>query len=234
LSNNGMNQTGKSYVPDVAPTFPAGYPKRYALKIVGTEMKDFVQFIQDEWAAISSAPVTFILLLISLKERIESFKDRLEAKDDQLTEYRERLHLLPTSETTYSRLSNAELKNKTLDVVHHVRDFLKNRKEKQDRILYSDQRANHRDMSEEQRKKLWHQETNALMRESTETNADYNRDFKVDTILLRDELLSRLPSSAKNEREYRTYEHPTNPIGMGMVADDLERLAKSLPSKGGA
>ncbi len=216
-------------------------------------MKDFVQFIQDEWAAISSAPVTFILLLIigfgaafyvvnwryegiveSLKERIESFKDRLEAKDDQLTEYRERLHLLPKSETTYSRLSNAELKNKTLDIVHRIRDFLQNRKEKQDRILYSDKRANLRDMSEEQRNKLWHQETNALMRETTETNADYNRDFNVDTILLRDELLSRLPSNSKNEREYRTYEHPANPIGMGMVADDLERLAKSLPSKGGA
>ena len=26
--NNGINQTGKSCVPDVAPFFPAGYPKR--------------------------------------------------------------------------------------------------------------------------------------------------------------------------------------------------------------
>lgn len=216
-------------------------------------MKEFVQLIQNEWVTISSAPVTFVLLLIiafgvaffvtnwryegivdSLKERIESFKERLEAKDDQLMEYRERLHLIPAAESTYSRFTNVELKQKSLDVVSQIRDFLKNRNEKLNDNLFSGRRANLQSMSEEDRQKLWHQETNASMRAYRLLNADYNRDFRVDTILLRDELLSRLPPNAKNEKEYRTYERPTNPIGISIVADDLERLAKSLPSKGGA
>lgn len=216
-------------------------------------MKDFLGFIQSEWTAISSAPITFILLLItsfgaafyianwryegiveSLKERIELFKERLEAKDGQLGEYRERLHLLPTTETTYSRFTNAELKQKTLDVVGRIRELLNSRNEKQHDLIFPIEPKNYQNMSEEESHKLWQRKTNALVKEIAETIAIYVRDFKVDTILLRDELLSRLPNSAKNERQYRTYEYPTNPIGIGIVADDLERLSKSLPSKGGS
>lgn len=58
---------------------------------------------------------------------------------------------------------------------------------------------------------------------------EYDKRFKVETIVLRDELLTRLPNESKNEQGYARYEHPVNPIGMGMVADDLERLAKLLP-----
>jgi len=195
-----------------------------------------------------SAPVTFILFFVlafgaaffvarwryeglgeSLRERIETLKDRIQGKDEQINEYRERLHLIPIDATAYSRLTNSELQQRALKVVAEIREFLRERGERQYRSLFSGWRTGMTEMTEDQKRRAWQEETNALMQDSLQTSAAYDTRFKVDTILLRDELLGRLPSTAKNQREYSTYEHPTNPIGMGMVADDLERLAKSVP-----
>jgi hypothetical protein len=52
--------------------------------------------------------------------------------------------------------------------------------------------------------------------------------FKANAIVLRDELLSRLPSYARDDRWYSCYEHADDAAGMAVVADDLERLAESL------
>lgn len=53
--------------------------------------------------------------------------------------------------------------------------------------------------------------------------------YKIDTILYRDGLLELLPSSIKNIRPEHIdtmYTHPTNPLGIREVIDDLEYLAK--------
>jgi hypothetical protein len=52
---------------------------------------------------------------------------------------------------------------------------------------------------------------------------------RVEAITLRTELLLRLPPDVANRKvPAGLYDHPTNPIGVGMVIDDLERLAKLL------
>ncbi len=84
--------------------------------------------------------------------------------------------------------------------------------------------------SEEEKQRIWDSHSNQLISESYEICGEYDRRFKVDALLLRDELLSRLPKEAK-KRAYSLYEHPINPICRGMVADDLERMAKSLELK---
>jgi hypothetical protein len=204
------------------------------------------EFIQREWTTLASAPFTFAGFAIlafgaaffvarwryeaiveGLRERIAGQQERLDAKDQQVTEYLERLHLLPTV-TAYSRLSNADLQVRTLSVVAEVRQFLAQTQQKQYDALLGGGRANYENMTEEERHRVWTEETNAHMRAFLDIGAGYDQRFKVDTIVLRDELLSRLPPTSKNERVFGTYEHPTNPIGMGMVADDLERLAKLL------
>ena len=211
-------------------------------------MAELLRYIQTEWATLVSAPLTFMLFGIlafgaaffiarwryegigeSLRERIDTLKDRIQGKDEQINEYRERLHLIPADATSYSRLTNNELQQRALKVVTEVREFLRERGERQYRSLFSGWRRGITEMTEDQKRRAWEEETNALMQDSLQTSTAFDARFKVDTILLRDELLSRLPSTAKNQREYGTYEHPTNPIGMGMVADDLERLAKSIP-----
>ncbi len=64
---------------------------------------------------------------------------------------------------------------------------------------------------------------------SSKVNSDYDRRFKTDTIALR-ELLSRLPGSVRSEYPGTSYEHPTNPISMGMVGDDWNGWGNYYPS----
>jgi hypothetical protein len=65
----------------------------------------------------------------------------------------------------------------------------------------------------------------------TALNSEYDAKFKVTAIVLRDELLTRVKRPQPDGPEAHMYEHPTNPIGMGIVADDLERLALLLRFK---
>jgi hypothetical protein len=209
-------------------------------------MKDVIEFLKNEWSVLSAAPFTFIsFFVLSLgttfllarwryegivetnKERIESLKERLESKDELLDDYRQRLHLIPASGSAFSQLSNWDLKQRALNTVAQIRAFLE--EIRLNDTLLTTNRPRYEGMTEEEKDMAWQQETTKLLLESVKANSQYDSKFKVDTILLRDELLSRLPTEAKNEMEYRTYEHPTNPIGMGIVADDLERLAKSIP-----
>lgn len=81
--------------------------------------------------------------------------------------------------------------------------------------------------TEEERNRLWQENTNESMRHSLARNSEYDRRFKGDSIVLRDELAARLHISP-DKRTASLYEHPTNPIGMEMVAADLEVMAKRL------
>jgi len=60
--------------------------------------------------------------------------------------------------------------------------------------------------------------------------AEFEKRFKVDAILLRDEMNSRLPQEMKQETESSRsrYEHPVNTFCIREISDDLERKAKSL------
>lgn len=86
------------------------------------------------------------------------------------------------------------------------------------------------EMTDQQRHEAWQAETAAMVRASSEVSSDWDTNFKVRSMQLRDELLKRvvdLPTPA-NPGFVARYEHPTNPIGMGMVVDDLERMTLAL------
>lgn len=212
------------------------------------DIYDFIQFIKRNWQTFKSAWLAFIIVLlvggivgyligrwkyqriVQIKnERIAQKDDQLVAKDDLIAEYRERLHLTPTTDTSYSRLTNNELKQKALEVVSQTRDFLRERNERDTRLRDSEWEEMFAAKSEEEKHRIWNKFVTITMESSQKLISDYKEKFKVDTILLRDELLSRLPKDARDDNSYSMYEHPINPIGMEIVATDLERLAKSLP-----
>jgi hypothetical protein len=102
--------------------------------------KDAIEILQKEWGVLSSAPWAFAIssvvvfsvaftaikwrydgIVENLRERLETMKERLTAKDTQLDEYRERLHLVPASGSEFSRLTHAELKQRTLKLVDDLR-----------------------------------------------------------------------------------------------------------------
>ena len=57
---------------------------------------------------------------------------------------------------------------------------------------------------------------------------EFDQKYKVDAILLRDELLARLPTSEKNVQTERRYESTVNTFCIRTIVDDLEKKAKLL------
>jgi hypothetical protein len=71
------------------------------------------------------------------------------------------------------------------------------------------------------------------IRESDAAHDSFMRQYKekywADAILLRNELLRRLPKNLRQPQLSGIYQYPTNVLGVEAIADNLELLAKSLP-----
>jgi hypothetical protein len=203
-------------------------------------VKEFVEFLQREWVTIAAAPFTFLLAAILVSALayaasrwrhggiIELLRARLAAKDQQISEYRERLHLVPADGSIFSKQSHGELQNEALKFVATLREWLAARRAQDSDRQHQQWVAMTRATDEEQRKVLWDAHTGDLLRSGTSLNSEYDAKFKVKAIVLRDEMLSRVKHPDPQAPASHMYDHPTNPIGMGMVADDLERLAHLL------
>jgi hypothetical protein len=203
-------------------------------------VKEFLEYLQRERATVAAAPLTFLIAAVLVgglayaasrwkhSAIIELLRERLAAKDQQLDEYRERLHLVPAHGSEFSKQSHAELKAAALKLAANMREWLDTRNEQDSQRQYQQWTAMCRATDEVQRKMLWDAHTNDLIRSSTAMNAEYDSKFKIRAIILRDELLTRVQRPDQKSHAHNMYEHPTNPIGMRMVADDLELLARLL------
>lgn len=172
-------------------------------------IQKFLEHASTEWEALRSAPVAFALVALiaflvsyvivkwscaaklrALKGQLGGFNERLDAKDRQLAEYRERLDVGSSGRLSYSGLGNVDLKASALGWVWELREY--------------------------------------QVAGEEESQAACLEQFKANAIVLRDELLSRLPSYARDDRWFSFYENAADAAGMSVVADDLERLAESL------
>lgn len=203
-------------------------------------LKEVIEYLSKEWDVIRRAPVTIILVGVicfivayqvarwRYEGILELNCERLAVKDDQLDEYRERLHFLPAHGSEYSRLSHSELQSKALKFVSDLRKWLAVRQSENSRRMSQQWLAMSQANDEAARKRLWNEYTADLIQSSTSMKNEYDAKFKVIAIVLRDELLTRIQHPGSSSSASHIYEYPTNPIGMGMVADDLERLARLL------
>lgn len=203
-------------------------------------MKELFDYLEREWEFVSSAPFAFLIssaLVASLAYAasrwkhsgiIELLRERLAAKDQQLDDYRERLHLAPASGSSFSKQSHTELQTEALKFVASLRDWLSLRHGQDAERQHQQWVAMTRAADEAEKKRLWDAHTADLIKSSAMLNSEYDAKFKVKAIVLRDELLSRVKHPEPTGHAHQMYDHPTNPIGMGMVADDLERLARLL------
>jgi len=187
--------------------------------------------LKEEWGNIKKYPFSFLfsILFASLiiyfaldkfifQERFEILKEKISLKSDeirlldaQLKVYRNKKLLI--GETTFSRLSNKELKEKAKDIFKKFQSiYLKYEKEREKYIYSFDT-------------KDWNKELSlsfALLN-------IYEKDYKIDMILLREEMLSRLPKKFGKKSDINNYKYPTNPLGIRSVLDDFQMLFKSLP-----
>ena len=213
-------------------------------------MDKFFEYISKEWNVISQAPFAFLILgalmfalaylaakwkftviVDEVNAKHETLKERLLLKTEQAETYKDRA--LKYDETIQQVVGSDEiaLRDKTLEVVKNLREFIERHKKEDDRVSNIERSAMREARTEEERSKAWEKNTNEIMRLSNERNAEFDRRFKVDAMLLRDELRTRLPEYEPIERHHdMMYEHPTNYFGFNDVASDLERMAKLLTS----
>ncbi|WP_462147141.1 hypothetical protein [Pseudoalteromonas gelatinilytica] len=213
-------------------------------------MEKFIEYISREWAVISQAPFTFLILaaivfglaylaakwrfnavIEQVKASNETLKERLHLKSEQAESYKDRA--LKYDEKVQQVVDSDEiaLKDKTLEVVKNLREFIERHKREDDRVSSLQRSAMRSAKTEEDRSEAWAKNTSESMRLSSERNAEYDRRFRVDAITLRDELRSRLTNYEPLEmHDDLMYEHPTNYFGFNDVASDLERMAKMLTS----
>lgn len=207
---------------------------------------ELLKVIRDEWAVISLAPFSFVILaglmlgvgyfvarwrytaiVDQIRESNATLTERLHLRSEQTETYREKAAKYDEKLAEIVDSGTPELKEKTLKLVNDIREFV-GRYQRLDQSSQSNEWTDlRRAQSDEEASRLWNRYTDKITDNSYERNAEYERRFKVDTLMLRDELLSRLPDYQSKVREF-TYEHPTNYFGFNGVADDLERMAKSL------
>ena len=131
--------------------------------------------------------------------------------------------------TIYSNTSNKELKQKALLVVKSIRELVNsyNTKDRELRAEYA--KKDKPKLSVEERKAMrdqWLQESDAVHDAAMRS---YKENYWAETILLRNELYRRLPKEQNQKNLAPIYQNPTNVLGIQVIADHLELIAKSLP-----
>jgi hypothetical protein len=131
--------------------------------------------------------------------------------------------------TVYSNTSNKELKQKALALVKSIRDLVDSYNKKDRELMAEYDKRNKPEIRIDERKVMreqWLKESDAVH----DSSMRYYRDnYWSDAILLRDEIYRRLPKKLNQANLRPIYQHPTNVLGIQVIADHLELIAKSLP-----
>jgi len=110
------------------------------------------------------------------------------------------------------RMSDAELKSQSIDVAKRLMDFVQERQENEPVFKFE----------------TFEDSSNALTKHSQETQNYYAKEFAGKISNLRDELLKR---NLQDRDLDMFYQHPTNYIGLRMVAMRLAALGEKLRGK---
>jgi hypothetical protein len=130
--------------------------------------------------------------------------------------------------TPYSMIAIASLQQETIKFVGQIFDFIDNVNEQHQKLSEkrSDEIAAAKSDAEKEKVRLRDIEQSSQLMEKQ--IADYDRQFRETAILLRKEMLSRLPVQEQKADDLVLYNVPTNPLGMKKVANNLKDLAKKL------
>ena len=131
--------------------------------------------------------------------------------------------------TIYANTSNKELKQKALQLVKSIRELVDSYNTKDRALLAEYGKKDKPKLKPEARQALreqWLKESDAVHEAAMRS---YKDQYWADAILLRNELYKRLPNQPKPKDVAMIYQIPTNMLGIGLIADHLELIAKSLP-----
>ncbi len=212
--------------------------------------QEIVEYVLKEWSVISKAPGTLITLFVislvlayaaarwrytamidNLRENLALETKRIEIKNEQIDDYRVRLGLETGPGSKYSRMSRQELQKSTFEFVSEVRKWL-SEKQRQDMEAHDLHFEQVRRLPQAEAQKLWEENnkrTSAALRQAMQ---EYASKFQGTAVVLREELQSRLGITKINDPtspgDQFLFKNPVNPIGITMVASQLQELAVKL------
>jgi hypothetical protein len=130
----------------------------------------------------------------------------------------------------YRDLSNDNLSKKALDMVGALRalaremiaadERIRSRCDKQDELVKTDQ-------AKQQLRQSCNDES---LKAAQAFLVQYEHKYKAEVLILREEMLYRIPELRRKTAPPILASHPTNALGLGEVASSLEVLAKLLPN----
>ncbi|MGR4972978.1 hypothetical protein ACIPQ1_08980 [Pseudomonas sp. LARHCG127] len=208
---------------------------------------ELLKVIKAEWAVIAMAPFSFLILaalmfgaayfiacwrytavIEQVKATSETLKERLHLRSEQTEAYREKAAKYDEKLAEVVDSGETELRDRTLKLVADLREFIGRFRRLESSALDSRWFGANQEGSEQEQRWRWDEYTRMVLNSTYERNDEYDRRFKIEATMLRDELLSRLPNYESENQGAFSYERPTNFFGFSFVADDLERMAKAL------
>ncbi|MBA6042823.1 hypothetical protein [Pseudomonas lactis] len=207
---------------------------------------DFLKILKEEWATISMAPFSFLLLagamfaaaffaarwryggiIEQLKASKETLMERLHLRSEQTESLREKAEKYEATLAEVVDSGSKELREKTLKFVDDLREFINRYDRAEMTSIRLQQDLIEGAQSEEERQRLWNR-PHEIVGVYSERNAEYERRFGVEAVILRDELRSRLPNYEPTQHQERAYQRPINSFDYREVVTDLEMMAKLL------
>ena len=136
--------------------------------------------------------------------------------------------IAPAKATAYTRLSNVELKNKSVQLVTAIRGLARSFYDEDRRLRSLADENSGKTESQAERERI----RTAWLAESAKLHDmfldRYNTDFWADAVLLRQAIVAKV-GAAPGAQDPMLFQHPTNILGVVQVANNLELLEKSLP-----
>ena len=136
-------------------------------------------------------------------------------------------HLSPIR--PYSQRRQTRNSKKTLGLVKNIRALVDSYNKKDRALLAEYDKKNQPEIRTDERKAMreqWIKESDTVHDSAMRS---YRENYWADAILLRNELYRRLPKKLNQTDLSPIYQNPTNVLGVQVIADHLELIAKSLP-----
>lgn len=130
---------------------------------------------------------------------------------------------LQARRSKYASLSNEELKKKTFALAGELTQLCRVPPKLLDSVLMPVDPNDPNSYVEESLKAL-----EPLLKHNENAVAKFDEYFRTEAILLRDELILRIPQQTSEYRVHKYYKGGVNSLVIGLIAEDLKRLAKNL------
>ena len=129
----------------------------------------------------------------------------------------------------YREMPNSELAKRSLAMVQALRELQKNMNAADERIEQECDKQDWQAKSAQDRNRIRQSCNDESLKSSQRFLAQYEERYRADVLILREEMLHRLPELKGKAAPPILASHPTNALGLGEVAASLEVLAKLLP-----